>query len=151
MENVKKYLSWGFLAVCVIIASFLIYNSFFKKSTAKLPAVNVEEVVPATGETSVPAAGSEPVRAKGSPDKLITAAIDITETKIDHSSLEVAPFTLVTFNNKSGKAVKIASEKFPGISLASGEKANQLFDRAGSYSYTITGLDASLTGAIIAK
>lgn len=145
MEKAKKNLLIGFLAVCVIVVSFLIYNSFFKRSVVKEPSA------PSASENVVPTSAAESVRAKGSPDKLITAAVDITNTKIVPSSLEVAPFTLVTFNNNSSKAVKIVSEKFPGIALASGGKADQLFDRADNYNYTITGLDISLAGEIIAK
>lgn len=150
MEN-KKYLSLIFLIVCVGAVSLFAYNLFFKKSTVELPVAKVEESVPVTNEVGAPSVTPEAVRVKGSPGKVITATVDITDTKVTPANLEAVPFTVVTFNNKSSKAIKIVSEKFPGISLASGEKASQLLDKAENYSYTITGLGTSLTGEIVVK
>jgi len=153
MQNLKKYFLSIFLGVCIIVAVFFVYKLFFNKST-KLPAqpeTRVEEVVPPSSEVAIPTKTTEGVRAKGSPNKLITATVDITNTEIVPSSLEVVPFTLVQFNNKSGKAIEIVGEKWGNFSLASGTNKKQLFDRAEKYSYTITGLNASLTGEIIVK
>lgn len=150
----KKYLSIGFLVVCVVVASFFLYNAFAKKSGVKVPSqteTNVEEGVPVTSEVGAPSVTPEAVRVKGSPGKVITATVDITDTKVTPANLEAVPFTMVTFNNKSSKAIKIVSENFGTISLAPGEKSNQLLDKAENYSYTITGLAASLTGEIVVK
>lgn len=146
MEKAKKYLSIGFLILCLVGASFLIYKAFFDKSSVKLP----EESDTGASETAVvlPTKTPEEIKIISSAK---TTIIDITDTKIEPIVLEVKAFDQVQFNNKSGKTIKVVGEGWGNFPLPSGSNMTQPFNKAGKYNYKVTGLDASLTGEIIVK
>lgn len=146
MEKGKKYFSIGFLLVCVVIASFLIYNSFFKKSLPPQTRTGVQETNPAgvVFPTKTPEEIKVITNAK-------TAVVNITDTKIEPIILAVKTFDQAQFNNQSGKTINIVGEGWGNFPLPSGSNMTQPFSKAGKYSYKVTGLDASLTGEIIVK
>jgi len=141
--NLKERWPIILLVVALSFVALVSYQSFFKKT------INPSSEMPTSGVgSSYPTKTPEEVKVIS---EMQTLEIRVTSAGLEPKTLTAKVHDQIRIVNKTGKAIKIEGAEWGKFGLAPERTVVRPFDNPGTFSFAVTGLDASLTGQIIIK